>query len=325
MGRLAALIRRQDAHSLYLASAAFLLGLTLLVDVVFHKDMINPPLTWALLMFCVVGGCVVIAFGRQVPRWIGILSVLIFIVAETYYLSLPDDPQSVISSVQQLPVVAFYLGWFVRPRLAVALIVVCLLVFGATMWTNPLLWADGIIGAPVGVHALLALLFCFGAGMYLWRRQAHAATIDPLTGAYHRQALVDRVAQRLQRRSTRRDPFCLVLIDFDDFKHLNDSRGHAAGDAALFDTTAVWRDELRTGDVIGRIGGDEFALLLPHVKVEGARAIVERLKRASPYPWSAGISQSGIGDTPDSMLARADRGLYREKLARPGRRVRSDG
>lgn len=325
MRRVSALMRRQDAHSLYLSSAALLLGLTLVVDVVFHAGLGNPALTWGLLLFCMVGGCSAFLFGKQVPRWIGTLSVLIFIVAQTYYLSLADDPQAVISSAQQLPVVAFYLGWFVRPRLALLLVMLCLVSFGITMWMNPLFSAGGVIGAPVAVHALLAMLFCFGAGLYLWRRQAQSAAIDPLTGTYHRRAIVERISHRLQRRSTRRDPFCLVVIDFDDFKRLNDTRGHAAGDEALFETTAGWRAELRAGDAVGRIGGDEFVLLLPHVRIEEAQCIVDRLRDGAPHPWSAGIAQSGAGDTPAAMLARADGELYREKQSKADRRVKNDG
>lgn len=323
MRQVSALMRRQDAHSLYLSSAALLLGLTLVVDVVFHAGMGNPAMTWGLLLFCVVGGCAAFIFGKQVPRWIGILSVLIFIVAQTYYLGLAEDPQAVISSAQQLPVVAFYLGWFVRPRLALVLVLVCLVSFGVTMRNNPLFGSNGVIGAPVAVHALLAMLFCFGAGMYLWRRQAQSAAIDPLTGAYHRRAIIERITHRLQRRSTRRDPFCLVVIDFDDFKHLNDTRGHTAGDEALFETASGWRAELRAGDAVGRIGGDEFVLLLPHVQAEEAQSIVDRLRSETPHPWSAGIAESRAGDTPAAMLARADVELYREKQSKRDRRVSS--
>lgn len=322
---LSSLKRRHNPHSLYLLLAALMLGLTLLVDVLFHRDMINPALTWSLLLFCVAGSAVVFVLGKQVPRWIGIVSVVIFIVAQTFYLSLADDPQSVISSVQQFPVVAFYLGWFVRPRVAIPLILTCVLVFGTTMSMNPLLSPTGPIGTPVAVHALLAMLFCFSAGMYLWRRQVRAATIDPLTGVYYRHALMERVEQWLQRRSTQRDPFCLVAIDFDDFKQLNDVHGHAAGDAALFETAAAWRAAVRSWDVIGRIGGDEFVLLLPHTRACEAERIVDRLREGSPYPWSAGIAQSRIGDTAEAMLARADQDLYAEKQRKPGWRVRNSG
>lgn len=309
MKAVSTIARRQDAHSMFLGSAAMLLALTLIVDLLFHEDMVSPVFTWALLLFCLAGGGVAFVLGRRVPRWIGILSVTVFIVAETFYLSLADDPQSVVSSAQQLPIVAFYLGWFIRPAIAGPLILLCLLVFGAVMWNNPLFAADGIIGAPVAVHALLALLFCYGAGLYLWRRQARAVSIDTLTEVFLRQAIMDRIAQRLRRSAT----FCVVMADFDDFKTLNDTRGHAAGDAALRDTTAVWRSEIRSGDQIGRIGGDEFIIVLPHARADEAARIVERLKRQSPHPWSAGITESRVDDTLATLLERADHELYAEK------------
>lgn len=120
---------------------------------------------------------------------------------------------------------------------------------------------------------------------------------------------MDRIAQRLRRSAT----FCVVMADFDDFKTLNDTRGHAAGDAALRDTTAVWRSEIRSGDQIGRIGGDEFIIVLPHARADEAARIVERLKRQSPHPWSAGITESRVDDTLATLLERADHELYAEK------------
>ena len=307
------LARRQDSHSTFLGSAAVLLALTLIVDLLFQQGMVNSTLTWTLLVVC-AGASAFIAFrGRATPRWLGIAAVLVFIVAQAYYLSLADHPQSVLSSSQQLPIIAFYLGWFVQPRYAGMLMPACLLVFGVTMWRNPLFAPDGGIGTPVAVHALLAMLFCFGAGLYLWRRQSRVAAIDALTGAYQRREIMDRITRRLQRRSTGRDPFCVVLIDFDDFKDLNDTRGHAAGDEALIETIALIRAGIRVDDSIGRIGGDEFVLLLPHVRVSGAERIVERLSREATHPWSWGIAESRLSDTPGTMLARADLELYAQK------------
>lgn len=311
-------LRRQSPHSLYLTFATLLLALTLVIDLLFHRNQISPWLVWALLIACLVGGAAAFAFGRSVPNWIGIVGVMLFIGAQSYFLSLADDPQSVISSLQQMPVIAFYLGWFVRPAFAVPLLLVSLGAFGAVIAGNPLLWPDGAIGTPVAVHGLLSLVFCYGVGFTLWWRQLRVAATDPLTGVCNRRGFMERLDSRLRRLTARRGGFCVVAVDFDDFKRLNDAHGHAAGDAALISTVESWREEMRAGDVVARIGGDEFVLLLPGVDAAGGTAVVQRLQQGSESAWSWGIAEAVPGDTSDELLARADSALYEQKHRKRG-------
>jgi len=311
-------LRRQNPHSLYLTFATLLMALTLVIDLLFHQNEISPWLAWALLLACLAGGLAAFVFGRRTPRWIGVAGVLLFIGAQSYFLSLADDPQSVVSSIQQMPVVAFYLGWFVRPRLAVPLVIVSLAAFGAVRANNPQLSPAGAVGTPVAVHGVLGLLFCYSVGFYLWRRQLRVAAIDPLTGVCNRRGFMERLESRLRRLSPQRGGFCLVVVDFDDFKRLNDAHGHAAGDAALIATVESWRDEVRAGDVVGRIGGDEFVLLLFGVDAAEGRAVVTRLQQKSASAWSWGIAEAVPGDSADELLARADRALYEQKHLKRG-------
>ncbi|WP_449282365.1 GGDEF domain-containing protein [Leucobacter sp.] len=311
-------LRRQNPHSLYLIFGALLLALTLVVDLVFHQDMVNPWVAWVLLLACVVAGVITFAFGSGVPGWIGISAVLISIAAQSYFLSLADDPQSVISSLQQMPVIAFYLGWFVPPRLAVPLVVASLAAFGTVMVNNPLLGPAGAIGAPVSVHGILSLLFCYSVGFYLWWRQQRVSATDPLTGVCNRRGFMERLESQLRRLTPQRGGFCVVAVDFDDFKRLNDAQGHAAGDAALIATVESWRDEVRSGDAVGRIGGDEFVLLLLGVDAEECGVVVDRLQQGSANAWSWGIAEAVPGDTVDELLARADRALYEQKHLKRG-------
>lgn len=314
---------KQDAHSYYLVFAALLLSMTLVVDLVFHRGMDNRWFVWLLLIFCVSGALVTFVLGRRVPRWVGTTSVVVFLIAQTYFLSLDNDPASVIASVQQLPVVAFYLGWFVRPRLALALIALCVLIFSAVMAANPLFDATGAIGAPVAVHGLLGMMFCFAAGMYLWRRQVRLASIDPLTGAFNRQGLFERLDYQLKKRSLSRNPLSVVVVDFDHFKALNDTRGHAAGDLVLSRTIESWQRGIRAGDAVARLGGDEFVILLPRANATSAQEIVDRLRVDREHPWTWGIAEAVQGETSTELLARADAALYAWKRAR--RTQQSDG
>lgn len=307
---------RQDAHSAYLMAAAAFLSFTLVIDIVVHTGMDNRWFVWGLLVFCASGAIATLFLGRRVPRWIGLTSVFVFIVAQTYFLSLPDDPPSVIASVQQLPVVAFYMGWFVRPKLALVIMGFSAVVFSVVMISNPLFAPFGAIGFPVAVHGILGMLFCFTAGMYLWRRQLRLASIDQLTGAKNRQGMQDRLDDMLRKNPAYRAPFSVVAIDLDAFKELNDTRGHAAGDLVLSRTVRAWLNASRADDVVARVGGDEFALILPRTNARRAEEVVDRLRLVSEHPWSWGIAEAEAGDTAEELLARADRSLYERKRTR---------
>jgi diguanylate cyclase (GGDEF)-like protein len=108
----------------------------------------------------------------------------------------------------------------------------------------------------------------------------------------------------------------LVVLDLDGFKAINDQSGHAAGDRTLADLAGRWKTALRSSDILGRHGGDEFVLLLPATTPAGAEVMLERLRATSPLPWSAGIAGWERAEGLDDCLGRADQGLYREKAAR---------
>jgi diguanylate cyclase (GGDEF)-like protein len=140
------------------------------------------------------------------------------------------------------------------------------------------------------------------------------ASTDSLTGLPNRRAWETNLGQALQTE----DRFVLVMLDFDHFKDFNDTRGHPAGDRLLKETAAAWREELRTGDFLARIGGEEFALLLPAcAATEDALAVVERLRQLVPYrqTCSAGVVVHEPGETVDVLMARVDRALYGAKDA----------
>jgi diguanylate cyclase (GGDEF)-like protein len=155
---------------------------------------------------------------------------------------------------------------------------------------------------------------------------------DPLTGLHNRRALEQRFAQEAEYHGTTGQPLALVLIDIDHFKRINDTRGHAAGDAVLCDFAALLRGGLRSGDSVFRVGGEEFALLLPGAEAEQASTRVavlrESLRRVPPaaargaMTFSAGIAAFGqAGTTLDTMLHAADTALYQAKAAGRDRTV----
>ena len=114
------------------------------------------------------------------------------------------------------------------------------------------------------------------------------ARSDPLTGLANRRAFDERVADEVARAQRRAQPVALVLLDVDRLKPVNDTRGHAAGDALLQAVAALLRDQARTIDLAARIGGDEFALLLPETDHAGAVTLVQRLTDAASGQHIAG-------------------------------------
>ena len=152
------------------------------------------------------------------------------------------------------------------------------------------------------------------------------ATTDPLTELSNRRHFLAQVEQELARFKRYAKPTALLMLDLDHFKRVNDAYGHAAGDTVLRHFSAIARKTLRQIDLLGRLGGEEFAALLPGADFEGAQQLAERLRRIvaeSPVTTASGIIQVtvSIGVTPfaptdaaaDAILGRADRALYRAK------------
>lgn len=150
---------------------------------------------------------------------------------------------------------------------------------------------------------------------------------DPLTGALNRRGLEDVYAREAARCDRHGISLCLVLLDLDNFKILNDTHGHPAGDAVLIELTRTARTALRPNDAIARIGGEEFVLLLPDTDLDSALAATNRLAStlssaqmthegaAIRISFSAGIALRNSEETLRGMLSRTDAALYAAKHA----------
>jgi diguanylate cyclase (GGDEF)-like protein len=140
---------------------------------------------------------------------------------------------------------------------------------------------------------------------------AGEAQTDALTGLPNRRAW----DAELQRALAGDVPVVIAMLDFDNFKEFNDTHGHPAGDRLLKETAAAWRDQIRGGDLLARLGGEEFGLLLRDCDPATAVEVTERLRgRVSRgRTCSAGIAVASPGEDPDAVIARADRGLYEAK------------
>jgi diguanylate cyclase (GGDEF)-like protein/PAS domain S-box-containing protein len=151
------------------------------------------------------------------------------------------------------------------------------------------------------------------------------ASTDALTGLWNRRYFFEIGHNECKRTRRYKAKFGMLMIDIDHFKDINDTYGHAAGDLVLKNTAEIFRKSLRDVDIAARIGGEEFAVLMPNTDIEGARIVAERLRNAvesSEFVYegtalkitiSVGISDCSNVNSIDEMMKNADDALYEAK------------
>jgi len=146
------------------------------------------------------------------------------------------------------------------------------------------------------------------------------ASTDPLTGLSTRRAWDMAITERMRWRGDRAESFAVALIDLDGLKEINDTRGHDAGDDALAATARALRAALRDGDLVARMGGDEFAILVPDATLEATIALTERILAALPKPLtaSAGVAVWDGRESAAQLQRRADKAMYAAKRGGKG-------
>jgi diguanylate cyclase (GGDEF)-like protein len=187
--------------------------------------------------------------------------------------------------------------------------------------------------AALGSFSLLFLVALLFAGPIMrllgdFRRVASQATTDGLTGLGNRRTLDEELVLEWRRADRVGDSLAFVLLDLDDFKQVNDTHGHQAGDAVLREVGRILRDGVRQVDPAGRYGGEEFALILPETDLFGAVKLAERLRvelETTPIVVSEGktlqiTASFGVAlkdelESPDELVGVADEALYAAKRA----------
>ena len=167
-----------------------------------------------------------------------------------------------------------------------------------------------------------------------FREARELADVDSLTGLHNRRYFHETLAREVARARRYRRTLALVLLDLDDFKSVNDRIGHLAGDEVLAQIGERMRSVVRSADIACRVGGEEFAVLLPESSLGDAEQLYERLAGAvangpigdiGRLSLSAGITHFRPDDTGTSFFQRADTALYRAKAGGKGRAHVADG
>jgi diguanylate cyclase (GGDEF)-like protein len=199
-----------------------------------------------------------------------------------------------------------------------------------------------ILYAALGSFALLVLVALAFARPILntlgdFRRVASQAATDSLTGLANRRSFDDELALEWRRAERIGDPLALVLVDLDNFKSVNDERGHQAGDAVLRRVAAILDSGARNADLAARYGGEEFVLLAPETDLLGATKLADRLRGALEAATielpgggqlfvtaSFGVAVKGTFERPEQLIAAADKALYEAKRTGKNRVVAAD-
>ncbi|MEI5998825.1 GGDEF domain-containing protein [Paraburkholderia bengalensis] len=198
------------------------------------------------------------------------------------------------------------------------------LIDGRWFWmTESLLENDWIVLTGSDISALRS---SEQAWIGAHERAVQEARTDVLTGLANRRQSMSALELAITAAAGTETPLTVALVDLDHFKQINDSHGHAAGDAVLRDFGEVCRHATRQSDIAGRIGGEEFLVVFPSTSVEHGVSAVERMRRqvlsrrvqvaqdrAIRYSFSAGVCKVEMSDDLESTLARADSALYSAK------------
>lgn len=182
----------------------------------------------------------------------------------------------------------------------------------------------------VALEATVALvLIAFGVLMltneFVTSELRHLAEIDPLTSVFNRRAFLTLLDKGLSLAQRQQSELPVLVIDLDHFKKINDTWGHQCGDEALRHFVMLAHRCLRKEDIMGRLGGEEFAIFLPQVDGQGALFVAERLRetvqthpmqvghQSIPLTVSIGVALAAVGDSGQAVLQRADEAMYAAK------------
>jgi diguanylate cyclase (GGDEF)-like protein len=242
--------------------------------------------------------------------------------------------------------IALYSGYFFRPRMAVLQLAWLLLTYGVALILVGNAGDYSILTRWIFTAMALSVATGMGSALLIQRRRVDAeraelslerermlaaaeseARTDALTGVPNRRGLFETIEREIARAGRQGSPLCLAVIDLDNFKLFNDRFGHSEGDMLLVEAVHAWGGALRGGDMLARLGGEEFVVVLPATDIGGAWKVIDRLRAGTPRgeTCSAGIARWRPREKGDELIRRADDTMYEAKSAGRDRTVIQDG
>jgi diguanylate cyclase (GGDEF)-like protein len=296
-----------------------------------------PWLGWKPLLLLVASSINLFTVDRRIkhskrPEYVSAASVLMTQIIVGGAIAWTGGPHSPLLGWIAIPTVTAAIRF--RRKVVVGFIgTAALVTLAATVPVDP----SGFANGPSYVIATAALLISVTTvGMQLLSSELHhrqESVLDPLTGLLNRKTLATRFMELEQMARQSEASVCVIAADLDHFKLVNDAYGHQRGDDVLRDVTSEMRKRLRTFELMYRLGGEEFLLVLPGVDLPEGVQVAERLRESVETCKPAGIeltismgvaAASGDDVTYEALVAAADRALYDAKDA--GRnKVRADG
>jgi len=256
-------------------------------------------------------------------KHIAFLAVGLLLSALICFADFRGDPSVPFLMVYFIPVLwmSWTVSWWAAMAIAClnGLAWIALTIFvrskGGPSW--PPIW-DGFRGVMyLGVSCMLCIF------QRLVELEKKLATEDPLTGLGNRRAFFAGARREISHARRHRQPLTVALVDVDDFKQINDRWGHLQGDKVLLWIGKTLRSQLRSEDILARVGGDELAILLSDGTAQSARVVMEKIHdsiQKSVYELGVSVSVSigvatfhPVPETVEDMLQAADRQMYRVK------------
>lgn len=320
------------------------------------KPQIPPLVDLLITQTCLVATGILACWGayrfvgkKHFPIKVSLATLLIVLSASVYYLLVQPNPAArfTISSLTTgIFLLAAALVMFQsagREFPARILFGIALLIHGAFMFlrsfllsvpSKELLFSDLSFGWSQLIlmeQILVAVLFTLGVVMMVNERISLELNVradrDFLTNLFNRGAFIRQLKKSVSFCLRTQSPLTLMILDIDHFKSINDQFGHSAGDQALVEFAKVINGTIRNEDIAGRLGGEEFAILLPNTNLEAAMLIAERLRlnvaqaTVMHEQWqidlkvSIGVSSLSGADDVEAFISRADRAMYAAKSA----------
>jgi diguanylate cyclase (GGDEF)-like protein len=264
-----------------------------------------------LAVVCVLLAVYVLARGKRftAAEALVLVALKLYVVGRLTWNT--DSSGGAIAHGAGLSIAGVYVVWFLHP-VAGRLV----LFFGASWWFVAILHQDKPDLVPLALSLVAQAIVATEVLSMIKRHMDHLARTDPLTGALNRLGISRLLERELAKASRDGAPLCVIAVDLDGLRTVNNTLGHAAGDELLASTSRHWQAGMRRRDALGRIGGDEFVLILPSTAQDEADQMMRHFARTSPGAWSAGVATALTSDTVESILRRADQLMYVQKAAR---------